>query len=86
MVRSPALESGPVQLLLRRRMRDGDQQACTLLQGLAVEVHGSELGHEPVVVTTPAPSNSVGQIFDTPLLVIEGMAMIALPPFESDAP
>ncbi len=84
------LEGGPVEFLLRRGVRHRDNQPGALLQRLAVEIDGSVLRDEPVDVvarvTTPAPAVSTGAIFETPLFVIEGMAMIALPPFDSDAP
>ena len=85
-VLAETLEGGTVEFLLGRRVGYGDDQACALLQRLAVEVYGPVLGYEPVVVTTPAPGDSTGAIFEMPLLVTEGMAMMALPPFDSDAP
>lgn len=49
-VRTEALEGGAVQLLLSRRIGDGDNQTGALLERLAVEIDGSVLGAG--VVTT----------------------------------
>ena len=103
-VRSEALEGGAVELLLMVGVGDADDGFGSLLEGLAVEVHSTVLGYEPVdvvagghdtgaggedgsdLVTTPAPEVRTGAILLTPLLVTEGMAMMALPPLERDAP
>ena len=49
-VRAETLEGGTVEFLLCRRVGYGDDQACALLQRLAVEVYGPVLGYEPVDV------------------------------------
>ena len=59
-VRTPTLESGAVELLLGGGVGDGNQQACALLHGLAVEVDGAELGDEPVDVV--ARSDHAGTV------------------------
>ena len=80
-VRPEALEGGAVQFLLVVGMGYADDGLGSLLEGFAVEVDCSVLGHEP-----PAPEVRTGAILLTPLLVTEGMAMMALPPLERDAP
>ncbi len=89
-VRAETLEGGTVEFLLCRRVGYGDDQAGALLQRLAVEVYGPVLGYEPVDVVAGRDDacawRQYGGDLEMPLLVIEGMAMMALPPFDSDAP
>ena len=47
-VRSEALEGGAVEFLLMVGMGDADDGLGSFLEGLAVEVHSTVLGYEPV--------------------------------------
>lgn len=89
-VLSVALECCPVQGFLGRRIGDRDDQPRTLLQAFAVEIDGAVFGDEPVDVVAggyhACAAGQFGAIFEMPLLVTEGMAIIALPPFDSEAP
>ena len=89
-VRAEALERGAVEGLAGIGVRDADDQLGALLEALAVEVDGTVFGNQPVdVVAGRDDAGALGQdrsdLADA-LLVAEGMAMMALPPSEREAP
>lgn len=84
------LESRAVERLLVVGVSDADDQPRALLKRASVQVHGSVLGNEPVDVRArrddAGSERQLGAILLMPLFVVEGMARIALPPSEREAP
>ena len=89
-VRSVAVESRAVERFAVIRMRDADNQPRTLLQRFSVQVDRAVFGDEPMHVRAgghhAGAEGQFGAILLTPLFVTEGIARIALPPSERDAP
>ena len=89
-VAAVAVEGCLVESLLCRGVSHRDNQSRTLLQALAIQINSTILGYKPVdVVTGSNNTSTLGENVRNlryALVVIEGIAIIALPPFDNDAP
>ena len=75
-MRSKALEGGFVEHLLELWMRYRNDEFGPFLQRASVEVHS----------TIFRPKSKAGTILLMPLRVVEGIAMMALPPLAREEP
>ena len=89
-VLSIPLKGSPIQHLSVIRMSNRNQQPCTFLQRLSIQIHRTIFRHHPLHIRSgcnhPGSRLQHRNNLLIPLLVLEASAITAFPPFDILAP